>query len=227
VCGRFTSTPEAAQLAERFTVEIPEAYRPRYNAAPAQSVLAVIAEPETGARRAALMRWGLVPHWAKEPSIGYKLINARAETVRDKPAYRSLLAKRRCLLPADGFYEWRVGADGKKEPVRFTLADGELFAFAGLWTHWIDRESGELLESCTVLTTRPNALVASVHDRMPVILPREAEERWLAAELDPRAACELLVPYPAELMVARLASRRANNAREDDPGVLEPDALAA
>jgi putative SOS response-associated peptidase YedK len=187
----------------------------------------VIAEPDNGSRRAALMRWGLVPHWAKEPSIGYKLINARAETVLDKPAYRSLLSKRRCLVPADGFYEWRAGADGRKEPVRFTLTGGELFAFAGLWTHWLDRESGELVESCTVLTTRPNALVRPVHDRMPVILPREVEARWLDAGLGPQVACELLVPYPAELMVALPASRRANSAREDDPGLLEPDALAA
>jgi putative SOS response-associated peptidase YedK len=227
VCGRFTSTPEAAQVAERFGIAVPEEYRRRYNAAPAQQVLVLLEESQTGGRLAEMMRWGLVPHWAKDPSVGYKMINARAETVLEKPAYRSLMKSRRCLVPADGFYEWRVAADGKKEPARFTLDAGELFAFAGLWSRWLDHASGELLDSCTILTTVANELVAPVHDRMPVILPRAAEDAWLDPELPPAAAAALLVPYPAELMRALPASRRLNSARYDEPELLEPDALAA
>jgi putative SOS response-associated peptidase YedK len=186
-------------------------------------VLTVRVEPETGARIGQSMRWGLVPHWAKDPSVSYRMINARAETVAEKPAYRKLLAKKRCLIPADGFYEWRVGPDGKKQPVRFTLADGELFAFAGLWTSWLDRESGELLDSCTIVTTTPNELCAKVHDRMPVILPADAEWAWLDPSLEPEKAKALLVPYPASAMRAAVASTLVNSPRNEGSELLVPD----
>ena len=122
-----------------------------------------------------MAKWGLLPHWAKDSKTAFKMINARAETLTEKPAYRSLLNRHRCLIPADGFYEWTVGSDGKKHPIHFHLPDYELFAFAGLWTARTDDETGEILESCTVITTTPKELVAPVHDRMPVILPAGAE----------------------------------------------------
>ena len=174
-----------------------------------------------------MAKWGLLPHWAKDSKIGFKMINARAETLAEKPAYRSLISRHRCLIPADGFYEWTVGSDGKKQPVRFHLPDGELFAFAGLWTSRTDKETGELLESCTIITTRPNELVAPVHDRMPVILRSGVEAAWLDAAVSKEQAVWLLEPYPAGLMVASRASTRVNSVRNDDSGLLLPDALAA
>jgi putative SOS response-associated peptidase YedK len=224
VCGRFTSTADYTEIADRFAITLAEALQPRYNVAPAQSVLTVRVEPETGARIGQSMRWGLVPHWAKDPSVSYRMINARAETVAEKPAYRKLLAKKRCLVPADGFYEWRVGPDGKKQPVRFTLAGGGLFAFAGLWTSWLDRESGELLDSCTIVTTTANELCAKVHDRMPVILPVEAEPVWLDPGLAPEQAKALLVPYPASAMRAAVASTLVNSTRNEGPELLVAEA---
>jgi putative SOS response-associated peptidase YedK len=226
VCGRFTSTVESSEVALRFGVEPPERYRARYNVAPTQQVLAILDDANRG-RRAEMMRWGLVPHWAKDPSTSFKMINARAETVLEKPAYRSLMRRHRCLVPADGFYEWRVGPDGKKEPVRFTLAAGSLFAFAGLWTSWVERQTGELLDSCTIITTMPNELVAPVHDRMPVILTATDEECWLDPSFPAEAAVSLLRPYPASSMWAAPVSRRVSNVRNDDPDLLVSVAHAA
>ncbi|MGI9658173.1 MAG: SOS response-associated peptidase, partial [Gaiellaceae bacterium] len=193
----------------------------RYNVAPAQNVLTVRALE--GERVAELMRWGLVPHWAKDPSVSYKMINARAETVAEKPVYKKLLESKRCLIPADGFYEWTTAPDGKKVPIRFTLSDEELFAFAGLWTSWVNKESGELLDSCTIVTTTPNDLVAHTHNRMPVILPVDAEGRWVDPELSVEDARALLRPYPAKAMLARVASRRVNRAGPDDAELFAPD----
>jgi putative SOS response-associated peptidase YedK len=226
VCGRFTSTVESIEIARRFGVEAPEGYRARYNVAPTQQVLVIVDDPEAG-RFASMMRWGLVPHWAKTASISHKMINARAETVLEKPAYRSLVRSCRCLVPADGFYEWGMASDGRKQPIRFTLADVSLFAFAGLWTRWADKRTGELLDSCTIITTTPNELVAPVHDRMPAILPAEDEPLWLDPALPVGAAIALLRPYPAERMLSAPASRRVSSVRHDDPGVLVADALAA
>ena len=152
MCGRFTSSQRREAIAERFQVTVPEAYEERYNLAPAQRALIVREHDDD--REAVLARWGLLPHWAKDTRIAFKMINARAETLTEKPAFRSLLGKHRCLVVADGFYEWRVGADGKKEPIHFHLADGEPFAFAGLWTSRTDPETEELVESCTIVTTR-------------------------------------------------------------------------
>jgi putative SOS response-associated peptidase YedK len=179
-------------------------------------------------RRRTPAKWGLLPHWAKDSKIAFKMINARAETLTEKPAYRGLLNRHRCLIPADGFYEWTVGSDGKKQPIHFHLPGYELFVFAGLWTTRTDDGSGEILESCTIITTRPNELVAPVHDRMPVILRAEAERVWLDPTIAKEHALSLLEPYPAELMVALPASTRVNSVRNDDPGLLLPDdALAA
>ncbi len=221
MCGRFTTTADPSELAQRFAASLPEGVKQRYNVAPAQSVLTV--RSLEGERVADLMRWGLVPHWAKDPKVSYKMINARAETVAQKPVYKKLLESKRCLIPADGFYEWTTAPDGKKVPIRFALSEAELFAFAGLWTSWINKESGELLDSCTIVTTTPNELIAHTHNRMPVILPALDEERWLDPGLSVDDANALFVPYPAEAMVASVASRRVNRAGPDDPELFEPD----
>jgi putative SOS response-associated peptidase YedK len=211
-------------IAERFQVDVPESYSERYNVAPSQRAL-IVRDRELG-REAVMARWGLLPHWAKDERIAYKLINARAETLAEKPAYRSLLGKHRCLIVADGFYEWAVGPDGKKLPIHFRLVDGQPFAFAGLWTCRKD-DVGELAESCTIITTRPNELVAPVHDRMPVILPCNLEAEWLEPELSKEHVSLLLEPYPASAMLSVQASTRVNAVRNDDPDLLVPDAIAA
>lgn len=223
MCGRFTSTHEAAELAGRFGVAVPEGQRPRFNIAPTQRALAIVLDPQTGRRQARLARFGLVPHWAKDAAPAARMINARAETLLERPAYRGLVRGHRCLVPADGFYEWQAGPAGKRLPVRFTLPGGALFAFAGLWTTWLDRESGEPVDSFTIVTTAANELVAGLHDRMPVILRRDLEEPWLDPGVPPEAALAFLVPYPAGEMVAAPASTRANSVANDDPGVLVPE----
>jgi len=223
VCGRFTSSQPREAIAERFQVAVPEGYSERYNLAPTQRALIVRERDDD--YEAALVRWGLLPHWAKDERIAYKLINARAETLLGKPAFRSLLGKYRCLVVADGFYEWRVGADGRKEPVRFRLADGGLFAFAGLWTRRRDDATGETVESCTIVTTTPNELVAPVHDRMPVILPRELEDAWLDPELPRDHAVELLRPFPAEAMACAPASPLVNSVKNEGSELLEVASL--
>jgi putative SOS response-associated peptidase YedK len=223
VCGRFTSSTRRDQLAERYEVSLPETVRERFNIAPTQQVLGV--RSQEGEREAAFLRWGLVPHWAKSASIGLKMINARAETLLEKPAYRSFLKSRRCLIPADGFYEWKLADDGARQPVYFTLAGGQPFAFAALWARWRDGDDGELLESCTVITCRPNELVAPVHSRMPVILTPENEALWLDPQVEAQEAVNLLAPYPAELMRALEVSKRVNSVLNDDASLLEPDDL--
>jgi putative SOS response-associated peptidase YedK len=224
MCGRFTSSRRREVVAERFQVAVPEGYSERYNLAPTQRALIVRERNEE--REAVMARWGLLPHWAKDERIAFKMINARAETLTEKPAYRSLIGKHRCLVVADGFYEWTVGQDGKKRPIHFQLADGGLFAFAGLWTSRAD-DAGELVESCTIITTRPNELVAPVHDRMPVILPSELEADWLDPGLSKEHALSLLGPCPAAAMIASQASQLVNSVRNDDPSLLTPDVLAA
>jgi putative SOS response-associated peptidase YedK len=226
MCGRFTSSQRREAIGERFQVTVPEGYQERYNLAPAQRTLIILERDDV--REAVMAKWGLLPHWAKDAKIAFKMINARAETLTEKPAYRGLLPRHRCLIPADGFFEWTVGSDGKKQPIHFHLADEALFAFAGLWTSRTDHETGEILDSCTIITTRPNSLVAPVHDRMPVILPRDAESVWLDPQVSKEHALSLLKPFPVELMTALPASTRVNSVRNDDAGLLLPDdALAA
>ena len=220
MCGRFTVATDPKLLAERFAAAMPEGWTERYNVAPSQRVAAVRERGDE--REIALLRWGLVPHWAKDPKIAYKMINARSETVMEKSAYRPLLTKGRCLLVADGFYEWRTDPDGTRRPVRFTLADGAPFAFAGLWTRWHDPESGEPLETCTILTTSANDLVQPVHDRMPVILPRSAEATWLDLSRPVDEALALLVPYDPAKMAAAEASLLVNSPRNDVPECFDP-----
>jgi putative SOS response-associated peptidase YedK len=194
-------------------------YSPRYNIAPAQSVLTII--DDEGGHRAGLLRWGLIPAWAKDPTIGNRMINARAETVAEKPSFRRALQKRRCLVLADGFYEWRK--EGRtKTPMFITLKSREPFAFAGLWETW-EPPTGDPVRSCTIITTSPNSLMAAIHDRMPVILPRAAESLWLDRTVtDPQALLPLLAPYAAELMKAYAVSPLVNLPRNDTPACIEP-----
>jgi putative SOS response-associated peptidase YedK len=220
MCGRYTVAVDPQLLAERFGVTLPEDFAPRCNVAPTDGVLA-LTERSAG-RELMVARWGLVPHWAKDAKAGARMINARAETLAERSAYRSLLAKNRCLVLADGFYEWRLDPDGKKRPVRYALDDGAPFGFAGLWTSWRDPESGESLRTCTIITTDANALVAPVHDRMPVILPRALEDDWLDRAVPVDAALSLLRPYPPEHMTAADASMLVNSVQNDDLRLFDP-----
>lgn len=231
MCGRFTLHHDASQVAMRFDAErvlfSPEA---RYNVAPQQSVSAVRIDMSDGARLLEGLRWGLVPFWAKEPGIGNKMINARAETLAEKPSFKAALMRRRCLIPSDGFYEWDK-AGGTRQPVHFRLKDGGLFAFAGLWEEWRDPaapEDAPPLRTCTIITTEPNETVGRYHDRMPVILSQEDESFWLdPAVRRPDDLLPLLAPLPDDRMESYAVSRRVNSPATDDPSLVlaEPDAF--
>ena len=195
MCGRYGLVAELNDLSEMFGFTADGvAYTPSYNIAPTQMVLTVVNKEGP---RASLMRWGLIPHWAKDMSVGSRMINARAEAVAEKPAFRAALRRQRCLVLADSFYEWQ--REGKaKRPMRIKLESGEPFAFAGLWDSW-GTPAGETIESCTIITTEPNGLLRPIHNRMPVILPREVEEAWLDEGLrEPAALHQMLVPIRRE-----------------------------
>ena len=204
MCGRYSlhSNPEVVALLFGLS-EVP-AYQPRYNIAPTAQVLIV---RESGA---ALVKWGLVPHWAKDPSAGARMNNARAETVAQKPSFRDAYRQRRCLIPANGFYEWKL-ENGLKQPYYVCPSGGELFAFAGLWEQWND------LQTCAIITTEANEKMAAVHDRMPVIVSPAEYSAWLAG------AEGLLRPCPDSAIDIRRVSRAVNNARNEDPRLIEPD----
>jgi len=194
MCGRYRLSRHKELLAERFGVEPDDDWVPRYNIAPAQNVPVVRQHAEKPKRLGSRMRWGLIPYWAKDASIGYKMINARAETVVSKLAFRESLKRRRCLIPADAFYEWRKGGKGKT-PFCFTMVDGGIFAFAGIWDSWRNPE-GQTLETCSIITTNPNSLCADVHDRMPVILADDAYDLWLDPGFQKTdTICGLLKPF--------------------------------
>ena len=218
MCGRFTLTTNLGAIAARFGVaRFLEEVGARYNIAPTQTVIVV---SDNGTRSLTEMRWGLIPSWAKDPAIGDRMINARAETVATKPAFRVALRKRRCLIPADGFYEWQqVGR--RKQAVYITLKSREPFSFAGLWEAWTAPD-GEEIKTCTIITTEANDLLKPIHDRMPVILTREAERVWLDPAIqDPTQLLPLLVPYPAEEMEAYSVSQRVNNPAHDSPDCIQ------
>ena len=217
MCGRYTLLADLGDLAQRFEFDGSDfSYDPGYNIAPTESVLTV---RNLDSREAAFMRWGLVPFWAKDPKIGARMINARAETVAEKPAFRNALKKRRCLVLADGYYEWQKTPAGKR-PYRIILKSGEPFAFAGLWETWSDPQ-GNVVPSCTIITTAANDLLAPIHDRMPVILPREKEELWLEPGVeDPASLTGILAPYSYEALDAYEVSTMVNYARNDGPEVI-------
>jgi len=220
MCGRFTLWLQFGDLVKAFPDLIfPEPLPPRYNIAPTQDAAVV---PNDGLKQVQLFRWGLLPFWAKDPSIGNRMINARAETAAQKPAYRAAYRRRRCLVLADGFYEWRKEPGSRtKTPMYIRLMSGEPFAFAGLWEVW--RPDDTPLFTYTIITTEPNALVEPIHNRMPVILPREAYDRWLdPTEQRPGSFSDLLVPYPAEEMVAYPVSTYVNSPGNDSPACVAP-----
>lgn len=219
MCGRYSLTASLQELAQRFEFDRePEGFVPRYNVAPTQQVLTVIGGD---ARRAGFMRWGLIPSWSKDGPSSRPLINARAETVAEKPAFRASLKKRRCLVLADGFYEWQKTGDAKR-PMRVIMRSREPFAFAGLWSNWTDPE-GNRIPSCTIITTAANDLLKPIHHRMPVILGEEAEDIWLDTALDDSdALTQLLEPYPDHPMEAFEVSKLVNSAANDVPEVANP-----
>ncbi len=219
MCGRYTLHTPGETVAEIFDVAESVELSPRYNIAPTQEV-AVVGLNHEGTRSLGLMRWGLIPSWAKDPSIGSRMINARSETAAEKPAFRSSFKKRRCLIPADGFYEWKKVGD-RKQPFHIRLESAAPFGIAGLWSRWQGGE-GEPIRSCTLLTTAPNELTAQVHDRMPVILPPAAYATWLNPQTDALTLQSLLVSYPAEDMVAFPVTTMVGNPRNDSPRCIEP-----
>jgi putative SOS response-associated peptidase YedK len=222
MCGRFTLTADPGVVARRFGAPPLQGggTSPRYNVAPAQTVITVT---DDGRRQLELMRWGLIPAWAKDPAIGSRLINARAETLAEKPAFRAAFRRRRCLIPADGFYEWTAGPEGKRRPMRIRLTSGQPFAFAGLWDEWRPADGGPPIRTCTIITCAPNELMATLHHRMPVILTPEAEAVWLDPSItDPERLLPLLVPYPADQMVAYPVSPLVNSPAHDSPQLVLP-----
>jgi putative SOS response-associated peptidase YedK len=221
MCGRFTLTVDPDQFQESFPgVDFGPAAAPRYNIAPTQPVAVI---PNNQNDRLDYFIWGLIPSWAKDPGIGNRLINARADTLAQKPSFRSAYRRRRCLIPASGFYEWKtVPASKTKTPMYLTLASGLPFAFAGLWEIWQSPDGSELL-SCTIVTTEPNQLVAEIHNRMPVILPPAAYSLWLDPnERRPEELSGLLKPYPAAEMVAYPVSHQVNSPQIDTPELILP-----
>lgn len=236
MCARYTLKSTADVLQQEFELpELPE-LPPRYNIAPTQAVLA-IRESDAGVREATFLHWGLIPSWAKDPGIGTKLINARSETLLEKPSYRVAFKRRRCLIPADGFFEWHeesefpetdlfgeVTKSGKtyKQPMWFHRKDERPFAFAGLWEYWETAEGGPI-ESCTIITTTANELLAQYHDRMPVILHREDYSAWLRkSDENANGLVSLLAPFPAEEMTAYDVTRKMSNPRYDFEDCIEP-----
>lgn len=222
MCGRFSQTQPPEAIAQAFQLAEVPPLTPRYNIAPTQPVATVIQTPPHQHRQLRMLQWGLIPSWAKEPKMGAKLINARAETVAEKPAFRSAFRHRRCLVVADGFYEWQQPkAKTPKQPFYCRLKEGHPFAFAGLWESW-QADTGETIESCTILTTEPNEVVYPIHNRMPVILDPQDYDVWLDSEVK---AIEVLQPllrsYPSEQMIAYPVSKVVNKASHDSVSCIE------
>jgi putative SOS response-associated peptidase YedK len=226
MCGRFTSSTQLSFLLERFRAEPSggvEDHRPSWNVAPASDILVVVAGSD-GARQLRELRWGLVPRWAKDPKAGNRMINMRAETVREKPTWQRTLARNRCIIPIDGFYEWQDQGKGRrKQPFYITARDEQPLALAGLWATWRDPDSDDELWSCTILTTSANKLMRSVHHRMPVILPPESWDAWLDPDnRDVEQLAALLQPAPEELLTLWPVDQAVGNPRNNRPELLRP-----
>lgn len=220
MCGRFTLVSDIDLILHRFNLLYSNAdHVPRYNIAPSQQVLAIVSDGEE--RRLGQLRWSLIPFWAKDAKIGYKMINARAETVAEKATFKHPLKRQRCLIPADSFYEWKKDND-KKTPMRIRLKSGDTFAFAGLWSRWTSPE-GEEVCSCTIITTRPNKLMENIHNRMPVILRSEDEDAWLDTSIqDTEFLQQFLNPYDADQMEAYEVSSAVNSPKNAGPECIKP-----
>ncbi len=222
MCGRFALVTEKKILDMLFELDYYPAieFKPRFNIAPAQQVPVVRLSAAEGKRELALLKWGLVPFWSRDETIGNRMINARAETARYKPAFRDAYKKRRLLIPASGFYEWKSETGGK-QPYFITAKNGDLISLAGLWERW-DREAGRPLETFTILTTEPNSLVAELHDRMPVIIPPQSFNDWLSPLTGEGRLQQLLKPYPGEHLTCYPVSRLVNKPSNDSPQLIEP-----
>lgn len=219
MCGRFTITIEPAFFQQELDLgQVPAEWTPRYNAAPSQDIPVVL---DKDTRNVEMLRWGLIPFWAKDEKIGYRMINARAETIQEKPSFRDAFKQRRCLILADGFYEWQKQSGSiPKVPFYFQLADGAPFAFAGIWETW-NPSPNESVRSCSIITTEPNNLVAMAHDRMPVILDKGMMWNWLD-EKSADILQAMLAPYPAEKMRAHPVGLAVNNPRNDSEECVRP-----
>jgi len=218
MCGRFVLIADPDEIYQQFELPMLPEIQPRYNIAPTQLVPVIVNE---GARALHHYRWGLIPSWSKDPQIGGRMINARAETVAEKPAFRAAFKRRRCIVPSSGFYEWQQ-RDAGKVPMYIHLRDQPLFGFAGLWEIWNDPSGGEV-RSFTIITTEANAMMREIHDRMPVILKPEDYATWLQAEDVPQSALqELLRPYASDRMVAYEVSKLVNRPSVDSPECIAP-----
>ncbi len=217
MCGRYTITYNIDQLVNELDLPMPDfEFEPRYNIAPSQWV-PIISSESPGQLR--LHRWGLIPSWAKDPKIGYKMINARGETLVEKPSFRTAFRRRRCLIPATGFYEWQQTATGR-QPMYIRLISGRIMTFAGLWEVWKDAEGREL-RTFTIVTTAPNALIAPIHNRMPVIIPPDLRAKWLNIDCPVENVQQLIRPCEDELLVADRVSSRVNSPHNEGPELLE------
>ncbi len=214
MCGRFSQSKSAETIAQVFQVNNVPPLTPRYNIAPTQQIQTILQNAEQSQREFQILHWGLIPSWAKDPKMGARMINARAETVAEKPSFRAAFKQRRCLILADGFYEWQQ-QEKKKQPFYFRMNDEHPFAFAGLWEHWKSGD-GEVINSCTILTTEPNDLMRPVHNRMPVIIDPKDYDLWLDTEVKtPELLQPLLHPYSAEEMTAYPVSTKVNKPVND------------
>jgi putative SOS response-associated peptidase YedK len=223
MCGRYTLHHTSKEIAERFGVEpVEKLLAPRYNVAPSQIVPVIRrAQPGEDLRKMAGCKWGLIPYWAKDPKIGNNLINAKAETISEKPSFKQAFAKRRCLIPADGFFEWQKRGKAPSQPIYVRRRDRGLFAFAGLWEGWKTPE-GETVETCTIITVEPNELISTIHHRMAAILKPDDEAMWI----DPKSGVDdmlrLLRPYESNELEAILVSRAVNSPMRDVPALIAP-----
>lgn len=224
MCGRFAQTQTGTSVAEAFELASPPDVNPRYNIAPSQLVSVVTQSRQSGDRVHHFKRWGLVPGWSQDASIGHRLINARSETVAQKPAFRNAFQKRRCLIVADGFYEWqKTRGDSTKQPYLIQLKSRTLFAFAGLWERWKDSETDETIFSCTILTTAANPVIEPIHHRMPVILSPQDYDHWLdPSYYNPGSLESLLVTGSSEQLDAVAITSAVNNPRNETPAVQQP-----
>lgn len=221
MCGRFTNNAKAKDIEKEFKVGKlnPKIFSDRYNIAPSQEVPAVL--EHDGERVVSNLKWGLIPHWSKDDSFASKLINARAETIAEKPSFRDAFKHTRCIIPATGFYEWDKKSKGTKQPYYFYLKDKNLFGFAGLWSEWTDKESGEVIETCTIITTEANSILEPIHDRMPVILKEKDYDDWLDEKEDNTDYLQkLLVPFPATQMKSHPVSKLVNSPGENSPDLI-------
>ncbi|WP_413377879.1 SOS response-associated peptidase [Paenibacillus taichungensis] len=219
MCGRFTITDPIEEIMDRYYASIAEGfeYKPNYNAAPMQFIPTIIGSKD--GNRLGALRWGLVPNWAKDEKIGNKMINARAETLTEKPAFKRLISSKRCIIPCSGFYEWKK--DGSvKQPMRILMKDDSIFSLAGLYDTWIDPE-GNKLSTCTIITTEPNSLMADIHDRMPVILRPQDEADWLNKESDKESVLRLLRPHEADEMIAYKVDSAVGNVRNNNEELIK------